>query len=72
MTEIEIKNSEIMLALDLKELIENNQDVVVEKKIADEIYAFEDDDMIKIEKSLGSINITSAEKVTEEMIEKDL
>lgn len=62
----------VELASDVKGLIQWNPDVQISKELKQKLSEFQDDDLIKVKKEIGSLKITHVEKVTEELLEREL
>ena len=62
----------IELADDIKKLVKFNEDVDIIQSLKDKLDKFDDDDMVKITKEIGSLKITDLELVNEELLEREL
>lgn len=60
-------------AKEVKQLIEINDDIEIAPELEKQVNAFDDDDLLKVTKTIGSFTkILAVELVTEELLQKDL
>lgn len=68
----EIKNIDIELAIDVKNLVQVNTDVTVSPELKAQILKYDDDELLEVTKIFGSLNIVNVEVVNEELLKKKL
>ena len=65
--------TEVELAEDVKNFISFNSDSYTDESLKDEIFDYDNDDLLKVTKNIGSpIKITKVEKITDELLDKAL
>ena len=63
---------DVDLAGNVKKLIKINKDVQIDNSIAKKVNEFDDYDLLKVTKGIGSLKIIDAELVDEKLLEKEL
>ena len=63
---------DVSLGEEVKKLLKFNSDLKVTPELKEKIYSFPNDELIKVTKEIGSLKITDAELVTEELLQKEL